>query len=125
MHRYAPIGVGQAEHAGCRCRKPRPGLLLDAADQQLRQLEDAQKEITRLKTTGRHLQQQEEDLKALLQQFTRDSRDMMACIQELEQENQRLRERLPESPQPGGAPDPAEAAPSAGPLADDPLPNSV
>lgn len=30
---HAPIGVGQAEHAGCRCRKPRPGLLLDAADQ--------------------------------------------------------------------------------------------
>ncbi|HEX7036629.1 MAG TPA: hypothetical protein VF210_12695 [Pseudomonadales bacterium] len=94
----------------------------------LRQLEDAQKEITRLRTTGRHLQQQEEDLKALLQQFTRDSRDMMACIQELEQENQRLREQLRE-PQPDDAPDPDEAAAtgeaSAAPLADDPLAHSA
>lgn len=79
----------------------------------MRQLEDAQKEITRLRTSGRHLQQQEEDLKALLQQFTRDSRDMMACIQELEQENQRLRERLPE-PSPQDDAEIAAAAASAG-----------
>jgi len=30
---HAPIGAGQVEQAGCRCRKPRPGLLLDAAGQ--------------------------------------------------------------------------------------------
>ena len=35
-----------------------------------------------------------EDLKSLLQQFTRDSRDMMICIEMLEAENLQLRERL-------------------------------
>ncbi|MCZ6641777.1 MAG: hypothetical protein O7F71_09405 [Gammaproteobacteria bacterium] len=34
------------------------------------------------------------DLKSLLQQFTRDSRDMMLCIEMLEAENLQLRERL-------------------------------
>lgn len=38
--------------------------------------------------------EQAEDLKALLQQFTKDSRDMMECIQNLEAENQELREQL-------------------------------
>ncbi|XOV81459.1 MAG: hypothetical protein ACFHXK_11280 [bacterium] len=35
-----------------------------------------------------------EELKQLLQQFTRDSREMMACIQSLETENAALRKRL-------------------------------
>lgn len=35
-----------------------------------------------------------EELKALLQQFTKDSREMMACIQTLEKENAQLREQL-------------------------------
>lgn len=35
-----------------------------------------------------------EELKQLLQQFTRDSREMMACIQSLETENAELRSRL-------------------------------
>lgn len=35
-----------------------------------------------------------EELKQLLQQFTRDSREMMACIQSLETENAELRNRL-------------------------------
>lgn len=35
-----------------------------------------------------------EELKTLLQQFTRDSREMMACIQTLEAENAQLREQL-------------------------------
>ncbi len=35
-----------------------------------------------------------EELKQLLQQFTRDSREMMACIQSLETENAELRGRL-------------------------------
>ena len=35
-----------------------------------------------------------EDLKGLLQQFTRDSRDMMICIEMLEAENLRLRKRM-------------------------------
>ena len=35
-----------------------------------------------------------EELKQLLQQFTRDSREMMACIQSLETENAELRTRL-------------------------------
>ena len=37
---------------------------------------------------------QSEDLKNLLQQFTKDSREMMACIQSLEKENASLREQL-------------------------------
>ncbi|MEM7100462.1 MAG: hypothetical protein AAF541_19495 [Pseudomonadota bacterium] len=44
---------------------------------------------------------QSEDLKKLLQQFTQDSREMMACIQALEKENAELREQLglpPEKP---------------------------
>ena len=57
------------------------------------QLADAQAELATLKAVAEG-EEQEEDLKALLQQFTRDSRDMMACIQELEQENRQLRERL-------------------------------
>ena len=35
-----------------------------------------------------------EDLKSLLQQFTRDSRDMMICIEMLEAENLQLRDRM-------------------------------
>ena len=38
--------------------------------------------------------EQAEDLKALLQQFTKDSRDMMECIQNLEAENKALRDQL-------------------------------
>ena len=37
---------------------------------------------------------EDEDLKELLQQFTRDSRDMLSCIQGLEEENQTLRQQL-------------------------------
>ncbi len=39
-----------------------------------------------------------EELKTLLQQFTKDSREMMACIQSLEAENAQLREQLGEPP---------------------------
>ena len=38
--------------------------------------------------------EQIEELKALLQQFTSDSREMMACIQTLEEENASLRSQL-------------------------------
>ena len=38
-----------------------------------------------------------DDLKSLLQQFTRDSRDMMICIEMLEAENLQLRSRLDSS----------------------------
>lgn len=62
------------------------------------QLEDARNEVAALRLSGRNLEQQEADLKALLQQFTRDSRDMMTCIQELELENQRLRSELGSRP---------------------------
>ena len=36
----------------------------------------------------------ERELKALVQQFTRDSREMLTCIQALESENQSLRGTL-------------------------------
>ena len=56
--------------------------------------------------------EQAEDLKALLQQFTKDSRDMMECIQNLEAENKSLREQLGEAPEAEAetAVDDAEAA---------------
>ena len=37
---------------------------------------------------------EDEDLKSLLQKFTQDSREMMTCIQNLEEENESLREQL-------------------------------
>lgn len=43
--------------------------------------------------------QQTDDLKMLLQQFTSDSRDMMACIQKMETENAVLRQKLGLEPQ--------------------------
>ncbi len=61
-----------------------------------------------------------EELKSLLQQFTRDSREMMACIQTLESENAELRELLGDAAPPVKAPPPddpeesATAQPSAG-----------
>jgi hypothetical protein len=64
-----------------------------ANDLLLQQLAETQKELAAARTSREDAQEQEADLKALLQQFTRDSRDMMACIQELEQENQRLRDQ--------------------------------
>jgi len=39
-------------------------------------------------------EEQAEDLKGLLQQFTKDSRDMMECIGKLESENKILRDKL-------------------------------
>ncbi len=54
------------------------------------ELEQALAEAPAAATDG----EQPEELKLLLQQFTRDSREMMACIQKLEKENQALREQL-------------------------------
>ncbi len=45
-----------------------------------------------------------EELKALLQQFTRDSREMMSCIQTLEKENAVLREQLGLEPETAAEP---------------------
>lgn len=60
-----------------------------------------QKELDQIRThlesklaSGEEAEEQAEDLKTLLQQFTKDSRDMMACIQQLETENAALRQRL-------------------------------
>ncbi|MEZ5598380.1 MAG: hypothetical protein R3E84_18725 [Pseudomonadales bacterium] len=39
----------------------------------------------------------DEDVRKLLKQFTQDSRDMLACIQKLEKENQSLRDQLAQS----------------------------
>ncbi|MEZ5560331.1 MAG: hypothetical protein R3E86_17530 [Pseudomonadales bacterium] len=71
---------------------------LRAANELLhQQLEKAQNDLAGYKATGEEAEEQAEDLKRLLQQFTRDSRDMMSCIQNLERENARLREQLGES----------------------------
>jgi hypothetical protein len=56
------------------------------------QLEEALAEINTLKSLTE--EDEPEELKALLQQFTRDSREMMACIQALEKENAELRAQL-------------------------------
>jgi hypothetical protein len=59
--------------------------------------------------SGEDTNEQAEDLKGLLQQFTKDSRDMMACISKLEAENANLRQQLGLNVQV----DAAEAAPAA------------
>ncbi len=57
-----------------------------------------------------------EELKALLQQFTHDSREMMSCIQTLEAENAELRELLGDQAPPIVQPEPAATqAPAAEP----------
>jgi len=68
-----------------------------------------QKELDQTRTqlesklaSGEEAEEQAEDLKTLLQQFTKDSRDMMACIQQLETENAALRQQLGDAP---GQPD--------------------
>jgi hypothetical protein len=43
---------------------------------------------------GESVDDRNEELKTLLQQFTKDSREMMLCIQTLEAENAQLREQL-------------------------------
>lgn len=45
-------------------------------------------------SSGEPVEDRTDELKALLQQFTKDSREMMACIQTLEIENAQLREQL-------------------------------
>lgn len=72
-----------------------------------------QKELDQTRTlletklaSGEEAEEQAEDLKTLLQQFTKDSRDMMACIQQLETENASLRQQLGDAP---GQPGPEEA----------------
>ena len=54
-----------------------------------------------------------EELKTLLQQFTRDSREMMACIQTLEAENAQLREQLGDDAPAPQAEQPSEQAAEA------------
>ena len=51
-------------------------------------------QLSQQSADGADADEQAEDLKALLQQFTKDSRDMMACIQKLEAENANLRQQL-------------------------------
>ena len=54
--------------------------------------------------------EQSDELKGLLQQFTRDSREMMACIQTLEKENAQLLAELGRSPEPPAADPVTESA---------------
>lgn len=54
-----------------------------------------------------------EELKALLQQFTHDSREMMSCIQKLEAENAELRELLGDQAPPVTQPAPDASEPAA------------
>lgn len=65
------------------------------------QLEEARAQLEGQQEQHADYAAQEADLKKLLQQFTRDSRDMLRCIQQLEQENAELRalisEDLPEA----------------------------
>ena len=57
----------------------------------LQQLEEARTELSKRQNSSEDAEEQAEDLKKLLQQLTKDSRDMMGCIQDLERENARLK----------------------------------
>ena len=66
-----------------------------AANELLQQeIDKLRDELSQQQASGEDAQEQENDLKSLLQQFTKDSRDMMACIQKLETENAQLRQQL-------------------------------
>ncbi len=66
---------------------------LRSDNEQLReQLESAREALIAAGDGGGNTES--EDLKSLLQQFTRDSRDMMICIEMLEAENLQLRDRM-------------------------------
>ena len=68
---------------------------LRAANDLLQQeLDTARGELSQHSAEGEEAEEQAEDLKGLLQQFTKDSRDMMMCIQKLEAENANLRQQL-------------------------------
>ena len=67
---------------------------LRSDNEQLReQLESAREALIAVGDGGSG-KTESEDLKSLLQQFTRDSRDMMICIEMLEAENLQLRDRM-------------------------------
>ncbi len=81
------------------------------------QLEEARTELNKHQSSSEEAEEQAEDLKKLLQQFTKDSRDMMGCIQDLERENARLKALVSDTTADKDAPaaddgsnhDPAEA----------------
>ncbi len=69
---------------------------LEARDQELAEARARVAELEALVEAGAVDSENSEDLKNLLQQFTRESRDMLECIQELEQKNYDLEQRLAE-----------------------------
>ncbi len=76
----------------------------------LQRLEEAHAELNEQQNRNEDAKEQAEDLKKALQQFTRESRDMLGCIQDLERENARLKALESESAATTGAP--AWATPS-------------
>ncbi len=77
------------------------------------ELDKLRGELSQQSADGANADEQAEDLKGLLQQFTKDSRDMMACIQKLEAENANLRQQLGLSSDQPAMP-PPDASPDAG-----------
>ena len=68
---------------------------LRASNELLQQeLDRFKEELASRDASSGDAEEQAEDLKGLLQQFTKDSRDMMECIQKLEAENKVLRDKL-------------------------------
>ncbi len=67
---------------------------LRSDNEQLREQLESAREALIATGEGRSGNTEGEDLKSLLQQFTRDSRDMMICIEMLEAENLQLRDRM-------------------------------
>ncbi|MCB1685532.1 MAG: hypothetical protein R3E82_07170 [Pseudomonadales bacterium] len=76
-----------------------------------KELEQTRAQLESKLASGEAAEEQAEDLKTLLQQFTKDSRDMMACIQQLETENATLRQQTGEEPdQPASVEAPVEGS---------------
>ncbi len=99
---------------------------LRSDNEQLReQLESAREALIAVGDGGSG-KTESEDLKSLLQQFTRDSRDMMICIEMLEAENLQLRDRMQSnksanSDDPG---EPTETSPEVGTQLEPPVDSS-
>lgn len=84
---------------------------LRAANELLQQqLEEARAELNKQQSSSEDAEEHAEDLKKLLQQFTKDSRDMMGCIQDLERENARLKALVSGTGADTGAPAPENSS---------------
>ncbi len=97
--------VGSAKEALAKARdqlkSAASALASDTSDSLELELRQCRTELEALKTHAAQLEASksggdESELKSLLQQFTQDSRDMLACIARLEAENKTLEDKVAE-----------------------------